>query len=263
MSTPHDHGGNSSPPYFKAIGIVLAVTSGLLNGLSAVVKKRGLLMANEKYHEIAGEGYGYLRTARWWLGMTLEILSELCNFIAYAFVDAILVTPLGALSVVVAAVLSAMLLKEKLSFVGKVGCFNCVVGSVIIAVNAPGESSVKDIQEMKYYVVSPGFLSYAGVVSLGCAIAALWLGPRYGKRTMFVYLGICSLIGGLNVVAIQGIGSAIIAQIRGEAQFNQWFLYVVLVFAICTLLTQIVYHNVRLGYSLSFRLFPFFALFYS
>lgn len=246
MSTPHDHSGDTSPSYFKAIGIVLVVTSGLLNGLSAVVKKRGLLMANEKYNEVAGDGYGYLRTARWWLGMTLEILSELCNFVAYAFVDAILVTPLGALSVVVAAVLSALLLKEKLSFVGKIGCFNCVVGSVIIAINAPGESSVKDIQEMKYYVVAPGFLSYGGVVLAGCIVTAMWLGPRYGKQTMFVYLGICSVIGGLSVVSIQGIGAAIVAQIRGEAQFNQWFLYVVLAFAICTLLTQIVYHNVRL-----------------
>jgi len=60
------------------------------------------------------------------------IIGEIANFAAYAFTDAILVTPLGALTVVVAylfprcrtddsAIGSSMFLKERLSFVGKVG----------------------------------------------------------------------------------------------------------------------------------------------
>lgn len=32
---------------------------------------------------------------------TVMIIGEVCNFVAYAFTEAILVTPLGALSVVV------------------------------------------------------------------------------------------------------------------------------------------------------------------
>jgi hypothetical protein len=62
---------------------------------------------------------------------------------AYAFVEAIVVvcrsllslcslmtrsqTPLGALSVVVCAILSSMFLNEKLTFFGWVGCFLCIV----------------------------------------------------------------------------------------------------------------------------------------
>ena len=62
------------------------------------------------------------------------IVGEIANFAAYAFTDAILVTPLGALTVVVAyispkrfnvsdtsAIGSSIFLKERLSFVGKVG----------------------------------------------------------------------------------------------------------------------------------------------
>ncbi|KMU85487.1 hypothetical protein CIHG_03270 [Coccidioides immitis H538.4] len=123
----------SRPPVFKAVGISLAVASGLFIGVSFVLKKVGLLRANVKYNEEAGEGYGYLKNFYWWAGMTLMILGEICNFVAYAFVDAILVTPLGALSVVVTTILSAIFLKERLSFVGKVGCFNCIIGSVVIA----------------------------------------------------------------------------------------------------------------------------------
>ena len=116
-------GGNEArPPIYKVIGIILAVSSGCFIGTSFIFKKLGLLKANVKYSEEAGEGYGYLKNAWWWTGMTLMIIGEICNFVAYAFVEAILVTPLGALSVVITTVLSAIFLKERLSFVGKVGC---------------------------------------------------------------------------------------------------------------------------------------------
>ncbi|KAJ5151035.1 uncharacterized protein N7482_010287 [Penicillium canariense] len=235
------------PPIYKAVGVSLAVASGVFIGISFVIKKIGLLKANVRYNEEAGEGYGYLKNLWWWTGMTLMIIGEICNFVAYAFVDAILVTPLGALSVVITTILSAIFLKERLSFVGKVGCFCCIIGSVVIAMNAPEQASVEDIQEMQAFVITPGFLSYAGVILVGSAFTALWAGPRYGKKSMFVYISICSMIGGLSVVATQGLGSAILAQINGESQFKHWFLYVLFVFVVGTLLTEIIFLNKALN----------------
>jgi magnesium transporter len=241
-----DPNAATRPPVFKVIGIALAIGSGAFIGTSFVLKKVGLLKANEKYNEVAGEGYGYLKNAYWWGGMTLMIVGEVCNFVAYAFTDAILVTPLGALSVVLTAILSAIFLKERLSMVGKVACFLCIVGSVVIVMNAPHESSVANIQQMQSFVIAPGFLSYAGVVIIGSTIAALYAGPRWGKKNMLVYISICSWIGGLSVVATQGLGAAILAQARGTPQFDQWFTYVLLAFVIATLLTEIIYLNVSL-----------------
>lgn len=232
------------PPAFKAVGITLAVASGVFIGTSFVLKKIGLLRANVKYNEEAGEGYGYLKNWLWWTGMTLMIIGEICNFVAYAFVDAILVTPLGALSVVITTILSAIFLKERLSLVGKIGCFLCIIGSVVIAMNAPEESSASTIQHMKGFVIAPGFLTYAGLVIVGCIFTAFWAGPRYGKKSMLVYISICSWTGGLSVVATQGLGAAVVSQARGIPQFNQWFLYVLLVFVIATLLVEIMYLNV-------------------
>lgn len=243
-ATGTDPTNEARPPVYKAIGISLAIGSGLFIGTSFVLKKVGLLKANDKYKEVAGEGYGYLKNAFWWTGMTLMILGEILNFVAYAFTDAILVTPLGALSVVITTVLSAFFLKERLSMVGKVACFLCIVGSVVIVMNAPQESSVATIQQMQHFVITPGFLSYAGVIIVGSVAVAYWAGPRYGKKNMLVYLSICSWVGGLSVVATQGLGAAIVAQVGGTAQFNQWFLYVLLVFVIGTLLTEIIFLNV-------------------
>ena len=81
-------GGGSAnperPPAYKAVGISLAIASGLFIGTSFVLKKVGLLKANVKYSEEAGEGYGYLKNFYWWSGMTLMIIGEICNFVAYA-----------------------------------------------------------------------------------------------------------------------------------------------------------------------------------
>lgn len=245
---------DSRPPIYKVIGLSLAICSGLFIGVSFVVKKVGLLQSNKKYSQEAGDGYAYLKNWTWWVGMTLMIMGEACNFVAYAFVDAVLVTPLGALSVVVTTILSAIFLKERLSFVGKLGCFNCIVGAVVIVLNAPSQSAVSRIQDMQHYVISPGFLSYAGVIIVGCLFTIFWVGPRYGKKSMLVYISVCSWIGGLSVVATQGLGAAIVTQISGVPQFNQWFLYVLLVFVICTLLTEIVFLNVSIvSYSTFFN----------
>ncbi|KAF3360778.1 hypothetical protein VDGD_09917 [Verticillium dahliae] len=246
--TRADLGGDPSsrPAFYKTVGICLAIASGLFIGVSFILKKMGLLAANAKYNEEAGEGYGFLKNAYWWGGMTLMILGELCNLAAYAFTDAILVTPLGALSVVVTTVLSAIFLKERLSMVGKVSCFLCLVGSVVIVMNAPQQSAVATIEQMQDFVIKPGFLSYAGVI-IGFFVAAFWAGPKWGKKTMLVYISICSWIGGLSVVATQGLGAAILTQIEGTPQFNKWFIYVLLVFVIGTLLIEIVYLNKALN----------------
>lgn len=157
-----------------------------------------------------------------------------------------------------------MFLGERLSFVGKIGCFMCIVGSIVIVINAPEQSSVNSIQDMKRFIISPGFLSYAGVVVLGCIGVVVWVAPKYGNKSMMVYISICSLIGGLrfvcrswrnddliangtSVVATQGLGAAVVKQASGTPQFNQWFLYVLLVFVIVTLLVEIVYLNVWLS----------------
>lgn len=46
-------------------------------------------------------GFGYLREIQWWSGLVIMALGELCNFAAYGFAPASVVTPLGALSVLV------------------------------------------------------------------------------------------------------------------------------------------------------------------
>jgi len=95
---------------------------------------------------------------------------------------------------------------------------------------------------------SAGFLSYMCVIILTCVVLAWKVAPKYGKKHLLVYISICSLIGSLSVVATQGLGAAIVLNITtGTPQFNQWFIYVTMVFVICTLVTELNYLNKALN----------------
>jgi len=84
------------------------------------------------------------------------VVGEIANFAAYAFAPAILVTPLGALSVLIGAVLGSYFLKEELGTLGKLGCAICLIGSVIIVLHAPPDKEISTIDEILQHAIRPG-----------------------------------------------------------------------------------------------------------
>ncbi|KAI8834974.1 magnesium transporter NIPA-domain-containing protein [Chytriomyces cf. hyalinus JEL632] len=229
----------------KTIGITLAVASGAFIGTSFILKKKGLIEAAKTHGDI-GNGHAYLSNSLWWIGLVLMALGEACNFAAYAFVPAILVTPLGALSVVISAVLSSIFLKERLNLTGKIGCAQCVLGATIIVINAPETSATETMAEFFAFVVAPGFLVYSVVLLLGIFYLIHRVSPRYGSKHPIVYISICSLIGSFLVVAIQGFGSAIVyssSHWTEHNQFKEWTLYILLSFILLAVVAQIHFLN--------------------
>ncbi|KAH8988060.1 magnesium transporter NIPA-domain-containing protein [Lactarius akahatsu] len=233
----------------QVVGIILAVLSGVLIGSSFVLKKKGLLRSQAGH--TAGEGVAYLKSVLWWSGMIMMILGELCNFTAYAFVEALVVTPLGALSVVISAALSSIFLNEKLTFFGWLGCALCIIGSTIIALNGKlatsFEASVGQIVEFQHLFLSPLFVVYASLLIAGALSIIFYFGPRYGDKNMIWYILVCSLIGGLSVSVTTGLGSAIVTTVMGDNQFKHWFIYFLLVFIAVTLVTEVFYLNKALA----------------
>ena len=139
----------------KYIGLALAVTSTIAIGTSYVITKKGLQEASER-HGFEGEGHAYLRSPTWWGGMLTMVVGEIANFAAYAFAPAILVTPLGALSVLTGAVLGSYFLKEEIGTLGKLGCAICLLGSVILVLHAPPDKEIETVNEILMYAIHPG-----------------------------------------------------------------------------------------------------------
>ncbi|GJN91225.1 hypothetical protein Rhopal_004243-T1 [Rhodotorula paludigena] len=231
--------GGSQPASYKVIGVLLAVGSGLVIGASFILKKKGLLNATKKAGGVAGEGHPYLKSVLWWSGMILMIVGEILNVIAYAFADAILVTPMGSLAVVTSGILAHFILKEKLTTFGWLGSALCILGSVIIAVNGPEQHASGGIEEFQKLFISVRFLVWVGIC-IAAAAALIW-----AKKNVLVYIFICSLLGGLSVACTSGLGAAILKSIRDKdgSQWKHWFMYFLIGFCVVTLLLEINYLN--------------------
>lgn len=107
----------------------------------------------------------------WALTGVAVVLGEVCNFAAYAFAPAILVTPLGALSVLIGAVLGSYFLGEELGTLGKLGSAICLIGAVIIVLHAPSDEDIQTIDEILHYAIQPGTMLH-GALSLWMSAAS-------------------------------------------------------------------------------------------
>ncbi|KAK8465714.1 hypothetical protein PHAVU_009G156800 [Phaseolus vulgaris] len=175
--------------------------------------------------------------------MVTMIVGEIANFVAYVYAPAVLVTPLGALSIIVSAVLAHCMLNEKLQKMGMLGCLLCIVGSTEIVLHAPQEKSLTSVDEIWQLALQPEFLMYTASVIAVAFFLILYCAPRYGQTNILVYVGICSIIGSLTVMSIKAIGIAIRLTIEGADQFAHVQTWIFTMVAISCIVTQLNYLN--------------------
>ncbi|XP_065210813.1 magnesium transporter NIPA2 isoform X1 [Planococcus citri] len=227
-----------------AIGVGLAVGSTIFIGASFIIKKKALLNSsrNGSVRASAG-GFSYLKEWMWWAGLITMGIGEASNFAAYAFAPASVVTPLGALSVLVAAVLSTKFLHERLNLLGKVGCFLCILGSTIIVIHAPKEEEIEHLDDLISKLQESGFIIYAVLIVSISLFVAVYLGPRYGSVNVLVYVTVCSSVGSLTVMACKGLGLSIRETIKGQNDMTNWLTWIFLVMVIVCVVVQMTYLN--------------------
>ncbi|ORX89528.1 DUF803-domain-containing protein [Basidiobolus meristosporus CBS 931.73] len=226
----------------KYIGLCLAASSSVLIGASFILTKKGLI-ASSNDGLARGDSYSYLRNSTWWAGMATMILGEITNFAAYSFAPAILVTPLGALSVLISAVLASWFLHERLSSCGKAGCALCLVGSIIIVLHSPEDKEIVSVDQILQLALQPASLGYCSLVLAVTIFLIYRLAPKYGKSNPLVYLTICSLVGSVSVMAVKAFGIALKLTIEGSNQFTHPSVYVFIGVVVVSVLTQMNYFN--------------------
>ncbi|KAJ0795821.1 putative magnesium transporter NIPA [Helianthus annuus] len=172
------------------LGFGLAVSSSAFIGSSFIIKKKGLQRAGACGTRARSGGYGYLLEPLWWIGMLTMVVGEFANFIAYIYAPAVLVTPLGALSIIVSAILAHFLLNEKLGRMGILGCVLCIVGSTVIVIHAPAEHSISSVEEIWDLATQPAFLLYTASAIAVVLFLVLYCESRYGQTNMMVYIGV-------------------------------------------------------------------------
>lgn len=227
----------------KWIGLMLAISSSAAIGTSFIITKKGLINAAEHTPGLASDELSYLQNPIWWAGMATMVVGEVANFIAYTFAPPILVTPLGALSVLIGAILASFVLNERLGRLGQVGCALCLIGTVIIVVNAPEDRDIQTVDEILMYAMHWPFLLYCAFVA-GFASLMIWkVAPVYGKRNPLVYLSICSLVGSISVMSVKAFGVALKLTFNGNNQMSHISTYLFGLTVVLCIVIQMNYFN--------------------
>lgn len=246
------------------IGLALAIFSSFLIGSSVILKKKGLRRLVEKGGTRAGDGgHGYLKDWLWWAGLLTMGGGEAANFAAYAFAAATIVTPLGALSVLISAILSSYLLGERLNLLGKLGCLLSIVGSTVLVIHAPEEEEVTTLNEMATKLKEPGFLVYAGILLGICLILIFFIAPRYGQTNILVYLTICSVIGAFSVSSVKGLGIAIKGFFAHRPVLRHPLTWILVITLVASITTQINYLNKSLDIFNTSMVFPIYYVLFT
>nr|CAD1824537.1 unnamed protein product [Ananas comosus var. bracteatus] len=165
-------------------------------------------------------GYSYLYEPLWWAGMVTMIVGEIANFAAYAFAPAILVTPLGALSIIISAALAYVILREKLH----------------IFWHACSVTEVWDLAMNQ---------SYTAIVLAAVFILIFRFAPHYGQTYIMVYIGICSLIGSLTVMSVKALGMALKLTFSGVNQLvypQTWAFTLIVAACVITQINYLIRH---------------------
>ncbi|KIJ22786.1 hypothetical protein M422DRAFT_217752 [Sphaerobolus stellatus SS14] len=228
----------------RYIGLALAVSSSVAIGTSFIITKKGLNDAAKRNNfTSASDDRSYLKNPIWWAGISTMIIGEIANFAAYTFAPPILVTPLGALSVLIGAILASFLLNEELGHIGRIGCALCLLGSLIIVLHAPEDKEIVTVDEILHYALQPGFLMYCFMVLVFTLVMIYYFSPRYGQRNPLVYVSICSLVGSVSVMAIKGFGVALKLTFAGKNQLTHPSTYVFGIVVTVCILIQMNYFN--------------------
>ena len=226
-------------------------------------------------------GYGYLWELQWWVGLMMMGLGELCNFAAYGFAPASVVTPLGALSVLVrynetallvnnywfcggeflSTLLAVKFLGEKLNIWGKIGCLLTIFGSAIIVIHAPKDSELNSLFDFARQIGSSGkhisplpsthtlslcFQEFLFFSSFTCFILfclITYYGPRLGSKYVHIYILICSLLGAFTVTACKGLGVGLKELFTAEYTYSRWLTFFCAIVILFCIIIQMIYLN--------------------
>jgi hypothetical protein len=225
----------------KYIGLGMAIVGSFAIGTSTVITKMGLTASADGTSST--DNMSFLRNSMWWAGMGALVVGEAANFGAYTFAPPVMVTPLGALSVIVGAIFASFLLNERLGHLGRVGCALCILGSSIIVLHAPNDQDLETVTQFLAYAIEPGFLLYCFTVCVFSLIMAYGVAPKHGRTNPLVYISIASLVGSISVMFVKGFTVALKLTFAGHNQFIYPSTYLFGVISAACIVIQLNYAN--------------------
>ena len=190
--------------------------------------------------EDEGKSKSYLKSPIWWLGISLMVLGEAGNFLAYGFAPASIVSPLGVVALISNCLIAPLLLHEKFRWRDAVGVVIAVGGCVTVVLSASDSNPRLDPDIIWDLITTWEFETYLGV-TVGLIIVLLFASNKYGHKSILIDIGLVGLFGGYTALSTKGIASLLSNKIWKVITFP--ITYLLLAVLIFTAVMQIKYIN--------------------
>lgn len=252
-----------APTTKVTIGVLLALSGGLLNGLNYFCNKKAHNRALRNRRQ--GAEPGFFRSCReplWYASVVFMICAEILNGVAYSQAPATVVVPMGATSMIATAVLSLVFREERLNRDGIMGIFLCILGVTLVVTNVSHTKPVLRITEVENLAFEKAFLAYLlAVGSLNSILIPisvaylLWRRRTANTRTESSYwkplipITSTASIGSLTLCAFNGILVAVTEAFDRQdlSPVAYWFTDLLGVAFIIFAIIQIIFFNISLS----------------
>ncbi|CEP12979.1 hypothetical protein [Parasitella parasitica] len=182
----------------------------------------------------------YLKSKLWWLGISLMILGEIGNFVAYGFAPASTIAPLGTTTLVANVILAPLMLKEVFRKRDLVGVILAVSGAATVVFSSNSEEIALSPELIMEAITQMRSVIYFILTGVAIVILSI-LSPVYGSSSIMIDLGLVAIYGGYTVLSTKSVASLL------SLTFFKMFAYPVsylLIFVlVMTAILQIKYLN--------------------
>ncbi|KAI8065925.1 magnesium transporter NIPA-domain-containing protein [Gongronella butleri] len=182
----------------------------------------------------------YLHSKLWWIGITLMIVGEVGNFVAYGFAPASTIAPLGTTTLVANVILAPLMLKEHFRKRDLVGIILAVAGAATVVLSSNEQEialspelileAMTQMRAIIYFIVT-------GVAIMGLTAISPW----YGAESILVDLGLVAIYGGYTVLCTKSVASLL--SLTLFKMFTYPISYVMILVLVITAVLQIKYLN--------------------
>ncbi len=90
------------------------------------------------------------------------------------------------------AILSSILLNEKLGKDGIIGCFLCVLGSLTVILHAPEEDAIETVEDVFHHFTQPSFMLYMMII-IGVSLYLIYKVILQDLSIVIIHLGWANL----------------------------------------------------------------------
>lgn len=209
------------------------------NGRKASGSSNGSANQEDKDDESPKEK-SYLKSPIWWLGITMMVLGEIGNFLAYGFAPASIVSPLGVVALISNCIIAPLLLGEHFRYRDGFGVVVAIAGCVVVVLSASASNPKLTPDAIWGLVTTWEFETYLGITCF-LIVVLLFLSNKYGQKTILIDLGLVALFGGYTALSTKGVSSLLTYSIWRVVTFPITYLLVA-VLAV-TAIMQIKYVN--------------------